>query len=972
MACGSGCCAKPASAPPEQPKAAPADPESAPVQHDGDSCCDDTNVMTKNDPDGSGLATTAPDESTENDGCHTPAPAVPSCNDCCSAPKPTRLDATPVPNCCEGKVAPCCDQSCLDRLALRECENYEAGLTSHTSRVNKTTEISPHVARATDLEKGFKENEKEHVILSISGMTCTGCETKLARTLGTHPAVKNLRTSLVLSRAEFDLVGSTSMAEVVEHVEITTEFKCERITNKGSNFDIIAPGGDAAAFVNQPWPDGVTEIRIVDKKTVNISFDPKTIGARDLVERGWGDAPIRLAMPRPDPMLEAGSKHVRHVGYMTLLSVILTIPVLVMAWAPLPERHLEYSSASLALATLVQVLVAGPFYPKALKALVFSKVIEMDLLVVLSTSVAYIFSVVSFGYVVSGRPLSTGEFFETSTLLVTLIMVGRWVSALARQRAVESISVRSLQSPTAIVVTDDGERETDARLLQFGDVFKVAPDSRIPTDGTIVSGSSEVNESMITGESRPVEKHPKSPVIAGSVNGSGTLYVRLTRLPGDNTLSTIAEMVDEAKLSKPKIQNIADRVASYFVPVIVVLAITTFCIWIAVGVKARNQPGSEATIQAITYAITVLIVSCPCAIGLATPMVIVIATGVAAERGVIFKSAESIELAYKASHVVFDKTGTITKGKMTVAQEWYAASDQDATWSLVLGLVRDIKHPVSTAVETHLKTLGVLPAPVSQLKTLLGKGVEGTVTGSGSIIRAGNCRWLNLTSDPIVQSALSQGLTVFCVTIDGSVAAIFGLEDSIRPDAASTVNALRDSDVSVHIISGDDDGAVRSVAAQLNIPQSNVRSRCTPADKQAYIQNILSASTNNTNSRKKNKKPIVIFCGDGTNDAIALAQATIGVHMNEGGTDVASSAADIVLMRPNLAGILTAITVSRKSIHRVAFNFGWSFVYNLLAILLAAGAFVNARIPPEFAGLGELVSVLPIIAAATLLRWSRI
>lgn len=293
--------------------------------------------------------------------------------------------------------------------------------------VQTSMAISADTANATDLEKGLSGNETEHVILSISGMTCTGCETKLVRTLGTHPAVRNLKTSLVLSRAAFDLVSAASADEVMKHLERTTEFKCESVTNRGSCLDFIASGGDTAAFVNQPWPDGVTDVRIVDKQTVNVSFDAKIIGARDLIERGWGGGPVRPAPLRPDPTLEAGSEHVRHVGYMTLLSACLTIPVLVMVWAPLPERHIEYASASLALATLVQAVVAGPFYPKALKAIIFSRVIEMDLLVVLSTSAAYVFSVVSFGYMARGQPLSTGEFFETSTLLVTLIMVGRWV-----------------------------------------------------------------------------------------------------------------------------------------------------------------------------------------------------------------------------------------------------------------------------------------------------------------------------------------------------------------------------------------------------------------------------------------------------------------------------------------------------------------------------------------------------------------
>ncbi|KAH6619562.1 E1-E2 ATPase-domain-containing protein [Chaetomium sp. MPI-SDFR-AT-0129] len=1046
MACHSGCCGKPALAPPEQSNSNPA--ALAPIQDDGDSCYDDANPMADKGLDQPGLTGTMIDEPSEDD-CYAREPAAaPGCKKgCCSAPKPAR------PSCCEAKAAPCCDRSCLDRIALRECENHKLGLTSHSSPASncargkdgepcvdhankarlmyaetlealgcicralialgqescclpsrrsstgsarrRSKEIPSHsrasadsccieerraaslvtdVAHATDLEKGFTGSEKDHVILSISGMTCTGCETKLARTLGTHPAVENLRTSLVLSRAEFDVVGATSVIEVMKHLERTTGFKCERVTNKGSNLDLVVSRGDAAAFINQPWPDGVSEVRVVGTKTINVSFDAKIIGARDLVKNGWGDGRVDLAPPCPDLTLEAGSRHVRHVGYMTLLSACLTVPVLIMAWAPLPKHEIEYGSASLALATIVQFAIAGPFYPKALKSFIFSRIIEMDLLIVLSTSVAYIFSVVSFGYFVSGQPLSTSEFFETSTLLVTLIMVGRWVSALARQKATESISIRSLQTSTACLVNDNGETETDARLLQYGDVFKVAPDSRIPTDGTVVSGSSEVDESMITGESRPVEKYPKSPVIAGSVNGSGMLLVRLARLPGDNTISTIAGMVDEAKLSKVKIQDLADRVASYFVPVVIVLAIITFVIWAAISITTRREPGSEATIQAITYAIAVLMVSCPCAIGLAVPMVIVIATGVAAERGVIFRSAGSIEVAYKTSHVVLDKTGTITQGKLSVARQWYAGSDQNAADSLLLGLVGSIKHPVSAAVATHLKARGVSPSLVSELKALTGRGVEGVAKGSGLRLQAGNSRWLNLGSDLEVQSVLSQGYTAFCFTIAGSVAAVFGLQDSIRPDAAPTIQTLLERGISVHIISGDDDGAVRSVGAQLNIADANIRSRCTPSDKQAYIRALLERTASPDHPAKSEKpKPVVIFCGDGTNDAVALAQATVGVHMNEGGTDIARSAADVVLMRPNLAGILTAIDVSRKSMHRVAFNFAWSFVYNLFAVLLAAGAFVNsARIPPQFAGLGELVSVLPVIAAATLLRWSRI
>ncbi|KAI2671307.1 hypothetical protein LCP963914a_9668 [Penicillium roqueforti] len=808
----------------------------------------------------------------------------------------------------------------------------------------------------TDIEN--QSTGKEHVVLSISGMTCTGCETKLSRTLDTLPAVKDLKTSLVLSRAEFNIdLRLSSVEEVMKHLERTTEFKCKRVQNQGSSLDLIVPD-EPSNFISQTWPDGVLDMAPVDKQTVRVAFDPNIVGAREL-SKIWGP-PIELAPPRGDPSLEAGSKHVRHVGYMTLLSAVLTIPVLVMAWASLPDGEVAYSSASLTLATIVQVVIAGPFYPKALKALIFSRVIEMDLLIVLSTSAAYIFSVVSFGYLIAEQPLSTGQFFETSTLLVTLIMVGRWVAALARQRAVESISIRSLQASTAILIDQKSgtEREIDARLLQYGDTFKVLPDTRIPTDGTVINGSSEVDESMLTGESRPVEKYPKSVVVAGSVNGSGVMTVRLNRLPSDNTINAIAAMVDEAKLSKPKLQDLADRVASYFVPVVLALTIITFVIWVAVGMTVRGYDGSEATIQAITYAITVLIVSCPCAIGLAVPMVIVIASGVAAERGIIFKSSDAIEVAHKTSHVVFDKTGTLTRGKLSVVTTECANVDK---LPLLLGLIENNRHPVSVSVAAHLKDAGVTASTVPEPKSLTGKGVE--TTFGGRKLRAGNSRWLNLSENEVVQPMLAQGYTVFCFTIDNALQAVYGLEDELRPDAAGTIETLHRRGVSVHVVSGDDDGAVRSLASKLSIPGGQVRSRSSPADKKDYIQTLL-------RTRIDRKEPVVVFCGDGTNDAVALAQATIGVHMNEG-TDVAQSAADVVLMRPFLAGIPTMMDASRKSVNRIKFNFIWSFVYNTFAVLLAAGAFVNARIPPEFAGLGELVSVLPVIAAALLLRWSK-
>lgn len=782
-----------------------------------------------------------------------------------------------------------------------------------------------------------------------------GCETKLFRALSGFPGVHNLNTSLVLSRAEFDLDEKAGPVNgVIKAVEKSTGFACKRLNNEGQELDILVDG-DAKAFIEREYPKGIIQLTVIDKRTIRITFDPTIIGARVVVGNLFG-CPLKLAAPRISSDFESGQKHVRHTAWVTLLSAALTVPVLVLAWAPLSPRPIAYGAVSLALATVVQFVIAGQFYVSALRALVFTRVIEMDLLIVLSTSTAYIFSIIAFAHQVIGHPLSIGEFFETSTLLVTLIMLGRLASAFARQKAVESVSLRSLQDQTAVLCDLEGrnEQEIDARLLQYGDLFKVAPDSRVTTDGVIVIGATEIDESMVTGESLPVDKQPGSSVIAGSINGSGVIVARLTNLPGHNTISTIAAMVDEAKFQKPKTQELVDVVAGYFVPVILILTIITFVVWTAIGISVRHQGGGTTVVTAITYAVSVLIVSCPCAIGLCIPMVIVIAGGAAAKHGVIFKSALALESARKVSHVVFDKTGTLTEGKLRVMEE-NILGDRQLALSVTLGLTHDSKHPVSAAISLYLQAKGVEVAHTKDVRTITGNGVEGTY--NGDLVRCGNTRWLSLHDLPEVQSLLRNGFTVFGVTIKDKPVAVFGLADSVRTETEFVLGALKNRKIMVSIVSGDDAGATETLAAKLGIPLANVRSTCTPADKQEYLKNL-----------EVGNHGTVIFCGDGTNDAVALAQADIGVHMSSG-SEVAQTAADVVLVRPVLTGILVLLDLSHAAMHRIFLNFAWSFVYNLLAILLAAGAFVHVRIPPQYAGLGEIVSVLPVILIALQLRW---
>ncbi|KAL6306241.1 heavy metal translocatin [Sparassis latifolia] len=844
------------------------------------------------------------------------------------------------------------DSCCADS----HCGGGDRSQYGHDVEVDKSTNIEVSV-----LEKGVG-GVTEHAVIAIKGMTCTGCENKVIRTLHGIPTISNVKTSLVLCRAEFDFDGAALGLQVlVGIVEKRTGFSVEVIA--GASMHELRLNVDRA-FCDQLLamgrPDGVEDVLRVDKDTIRISYDPKLVGARSIMDWYAFCSPTFAPEPR-DPALSAGSKHIRSLALRTTCSAALTIPVLVMAWAPLPPRSHAYALASLVLATIVQVAITGPVYFSAFKSLFFSRLVETDMLIVLSTTAAYVYSVVAFAFLMLDRPLSSGEFFETSTLLVTLIMLGRLVSAYARQRAMEAISIRSLQSKDAIIMHPDGREERmDARLLQYGDIFKVMPDSSIITDGTVCVGQSEVDESMMTGESRAVEKSSGSTVIAGTLNGPSTLLVEVTRLPGENTITDIASMVDDARFSRAQVQATVDRICGWFVPVVVGIALVTFFVWLAVGIAVRRQRHSEAAVAALTYAIAVLAISCPCAIGLAVPMVVLIAGGVAARLGLVFKAATTIEGARKISHVVFDKTGTLTLGRLAVVScdVFDASAENIDVRAAIIELVASSRHPVARAVGTYLVEAGVNgDVKVGDAEMVTGRGMQGVLAGKP--LRGGSACWLDVEDHPVVKPLLLKGLTTFCVMHGDRLVAAFGLEDTMRPESLFVVDTLCKRGIRISVLSGDHATAVEKVASALNVPSDCVRSACLPETKQAYIKELHAAGEK------------VLFCGDGTNDAVALAQADIGVHLHtgEGAGFAASTAADVVLTHPSLMGILFLFELSEAVARRIMLNFAWSAVYNLIAILFAAGAFVKARIAPAYAGLGEIVSVLPVVLVALQLKW---
>ncbi|KAJ6442300.1 cation transport ATPase [Purpureocillium lavendulum] len=797
-----------------------------------------------------------------------------------------------------------------------------------------------------DLERadGF-----EHVALTVDGMTCSGCGNKMERTLKAQPGVSSVRVNFVMGSAEFSLDTSVNTPdEVIRGTERATGFRCTKLSNDDQTVDLLASGGSAKVLADIAIP-GVTQAIILNKKVVRLTHDPAVIGARTLVER-VGDLSGGLAPPRDDPNVSSGRKRLYDQLIKTIVAACFTIPVLVMAWGDgLVRDEKVKGSVSLALATVVQLIAVPDFYRPAISALVYSGSLEMDMLVVISITAAYLYSVVAYGFMMAGNPLDTEAFFETSTLLITLVLLGRLVAAFARIRAVVAVSLRSLQSATAVIVEDGKDREIDARLLQYGDKLKIGPHSAVPSDATVLSGTSEVDESMLTGESVPVFKKEGDAIIAGTLNGPGTLVARLTRLPGKNTVTDIAQLVEEAANSKPRIQDIADRVASWFVPVVTSVAIIVVVVWIAVGLKVRSYNTGKAISNAITYAVATLAVSCPCALGLAVPMVLVVAGGIAARNGVIIKSAECTERSRKVTDIVFDKTGTITEGDLDVVEEQFFGADEAEAVSIAKALVAGNKHPVSLAVAKHLESRPTDAAKVDNVHSIPGSGVEATL--GDAKMRAGNPTWTKTSEHAAIVDLQERGMTLLVVTCDGKAIAVFAMRTRLRAEAAKVVAQLNQRSFAVHLVSGDQKRAVEAVAAQVGI--RNVASQCTPAEKRDYVANLMS-------SGKK-----VMFVGDGTNDAVAVTQADVGVQLASvlSASEVTRGAADVVLLN-GLEGIPFLMKISNVAFRRMVFNFGWSATYNVLAILLASGALVNVRIPPAYAGLGEIVSVLPVIFAA--------
>ena len=798
----------------------------------------------------------------------------------------------------------------------------------------------------------------QNVSIIFQGSSCPGCIRKVSRALESMPFLHNLRLRTIPLQATFDVdITQISIRGMMQAVRTKTGRQCERVGEGWQKLVVLT--SSAVDLVNSIPPEGVMDIERLRKDAFCIRYDAGEIGARELLKALQAETgfPIDLA---PAETLDEMPVDIRITGCLTCVSSVLTLPILILAWAPFPEHKLRYDVTSLVLATLIQSVVAGPFYPKALRTLLVDKTIDMDLLVVLSTSITYLLSVASFICEAAGSQLTSGMYFETSALLMTLIMLGRFLADFACHRVIRSRSVRSLQPQSAFLVDMSAancntSKEIDIRLLQFGDRIEIKPGYAAPTDGVLLLGESKFDESVLTGEDGLIIKSEGCAVIAGSTNKSAAVVIRVSRLPGGNSISDIADMVEEVSQSKPRSQLIADEIACWVVPAIVILAVSTLLVWFLIGKVARNERAGSAILHAVPYAVSVLVVSCPCAIGLAVPIVQVVASNIAANHGLILKSSEIMAMARKVNHVVFDKTGTLTSKEMSVLDEHYCSKSKIFVAALTLALTSSSEHPVSSAVAKHLECNSVRAIHIKDLTTVAGKGIKGTL--NGQTVRVGNARWLEVEHSALVQSVLHKGLTTMCVVQGDELVAVFGLHSAIRSDAAELIFKLKQRGIRVSIMSGDESGAVHRVATELQIPLRDTWSRCTPQEKQQHVKELMQSQANT-----------VLFCGDGANDVAALAQASIGLHITNG-IGFADSSADAVITGTSLKGILLLLDLSRDCYFQILFGFSWSAFYNLFAIMLAAGLLIKIRLPPEYAGLGEMVSVLPVVIVPLRLRW---
>jgi len=747
------------------------------------------------------------------------------------------------------------------------------------------------------------------VSLPVEGMTCASCVNRIERFLTKTPGVEsasvNLATEVATIRYLPDVTGRVELVGAIE----------------AAGYDVRtrpAPGAD--------------------------------------------DAPVSLAETLSEDDLEK-TRATRALLRRAVVSIAVAAGIMVVMFAPgIPLTMEQRNLLVIVPATFIQVWAGGRFYRAAWRA-ARHRTTNMDTLVVAGTSAAWAYSVVLTAWpsiaTDAGRDPQT--YFDSSTLIIGLVLLGRWLEARAKGQATGAIRrLIGLQATSARVVVGDDETDVPLEAVQPGDLLRVRPGEKVPVDGVVTLGASAVDESMLTGEPIPVEKGIGAVVIGSTLNTNGTFVMRATKVGRDTALARIVELVQRAQGSKAPIQRVADRVSAVFIPIVFGLAALAFVGWYGFG----PQP---ALTNALIAFITVVVIACPCAMGLATPTAIMVGTGRGAEAGILIRGGEALEMAHRISAVVLDKTGTLTLGRPTVtavtaAPGWTVADMLDLAGALEKGS----EHPLGAAIRARALRDELGFGRVESFAAIAGGGVEGEVRSAAGLrhLVVGSSRLMTERGVELAalrdasDAAAAEGRTVAYVAVDGAVAGLLVISDPVKAESAAAVHRLDDAGIEAWLVTGDGRATAEAVARQCGIPAHRVLADVQPADKAAIV------------ARLQGRGRVVAMVGDGINDAPALAQADVGIAIGTG-ADVAIEASDITLIGGDPRGVAAAVDLSRATMRIVRQNLGWAFGYNIVLIPVAMGLLYPAfgvTLDPALAAGAMALSSVSVVANALRLR----
>ncbi|OWZ23557.1 Copper-translocating P-type ATPase [Phytophthora megakarya] len=985
----------------------------------------------------SGCCSKEPKTDAEADGCcssdmdpkasRCSSKAVSTKSSCCSSSPKSKRKASGS-GCCSSKTE---EQSLTERSP-----SFLKRLTQFRSDRGAAHEKQRSQLGSSGKKRKVSES-LEILRLNIGGMTCSGCCTRIEKFMSTQRGVANVNVSLLTSRGVFQFDPQLVTAKYIEEKVATLGFE-PRVLSGDELVSIVLHLGQSESTTRAKklavQITGVASVDDVDEPAISsnssskallVEYNPHVIGARRIVRQLSRELGLTIQASSPRaPSVRAGEEEVRRFTRLLFWSCLLSLPVIFVefvlpvffpasdanpadaaVWGTANRLSIR-DAVELACATPVLFVVARPIHESAFLALRYGGRVTMDVLISLSACTAYAFSVftVLTGVIAKAQtpesvpsqvdPLTgltmsppqdevatstnTATFFQVTVLLVTLILVGRYIETLVKARASNSVdALLRMQAKTAILLEEDQkELYIDVVLVERGDLLKVLPGTRVPTDGVVVRGASSVDESMVTGEARKVPKERGAIVIGGSINSQGVLTMRVTHTIHESMLARMVRLVGEAQASRGVRQSIADAVAAYFTTFIIILAGLMFMLWYSLAKHGHVDTQGWAPFPfALRFAITVLVISCPCAISLAVPTAVMVATTKGSQVGILFKGGRALEALEEVDAVVFDKTGTLTTAQLGVVANVFTPQNginETRLWRYIAATERGSEHSIGKALVTHAESLMIQESQseeVQGFEAVPGCGVHCTVGGVD--VRLGsltwlkqqtysNCRALRVPLEFIEENQRfqSQGSIVVFVVIDGELVSAIALQDTLRPEAKRVIEQLKRNEVQSWIVTGDQRGTAMSVATALGVPEGSVLAESLPHQKVDKVRLLQSLGLR------------VAFVGDGVNDAPALATADVGVALGAG-TDVAIDAADVVLVKDDLRDLLNARALSTATNNRIKHNFAWGFMYNLLMMPIACGALyapLGIWIPPALAGLSELLSSVPVILFSLLLN----